>query len=90
MSNVIDFPSDSENASAPFYGTCPRCGCEGELVNIGPDQWMVCDAHRVKWPLGRDVIPGWDVETEQQWQHNHWRIAGYKKVKPCFEERVGH
>ena len=76
---VVDW---QERFAAGCFGTCPMCGNRGELTNIGPSVWAACDAHRLKWPVPREVVPDWDRQDPAEWIEATPRVAQYTEVQP--------
>jgi hypothetical protein len=66
-------------------GACPDCHKPGEVLNVGRDNWIVCDEHRTRWYLGNVFTPR---DGEAEWEANWQRIADYRIVDPYFGERI--
>jgi len=66
-------------------GACPECHKPGEVLNIGRDNWIVCDEHRTRWYLGNVFTPR---DGEAEWEANWQRIADYRIVDPYFGVEV--
>jgi hypothetical protein len=62
---------------APQFMTCPWCGERGKWLNVGPAHWCICADCEVKWPIGTNLIPSWQDETEEEWKRNATLLAGY-------------
>jgi hypothetical protein len=52
------------NKEAEYFGVCPTCHKNDGYINIGTEQWFICEAHKVMWCIGSDVFSGWMSETE--------------------------
>lgn len=70
---------------SPVNGGCPECGNCDRVLNIGPEHWAVCHAHRTKWSLGSNLFSGWRDESEETWKRNAARIEGYREVEPMLD-----
>jgi hypothetical protein len=64
-------------AVAPQVMTCPSCCEQGEWLNVGPSHWCVCAECEVKWPIGTNLLPSWQNETEADWERNAKLLARY-------------
>ena len=43
----------------PYDGSCPHCGDADGMLNVGPDHWVVCRAHKTKWRIGSNLYSSW-------------------------------
>ena len=81
-------PARIERADNHF-GACPLCGGSDQFLNIGRDHWMVCERHKVKWPIGSNLFGCWRSETEEDWKHNAEVLRAYAQVKPVYSNTEG-
>src|SRR5260370_26543197 len=44
------------NSDGNYFGDCPECGAAGICINIGPDHWLVCFKHGVRWRVGSNLF----------------------------------
>jgi len=70
-----------------YFGGCPECGGQSGYLNVGGNHWAVCDAHKVKWPIGYNLFSDWHDETEDVWAGNAATLAGYRLVEPLAQEK---
>ena len=78
MDNVVAFPKID-----PHFGGCPKCGGNDGIyyANI-KSEWMVCNKHRVKWWIGRNLMSGWRImDATDAARHEHL-LAQYREVDP--------
>ncbi len=61
--------------------TCPSCGEKGKWLNVGARHWCACDDCEVKWPIGANLDPSWQDETEEDWKRNEKLLAGYSELE---------
>jgi hypothetical protein len=66
---------------APHVLLCQGCGERGKWLNVGPAHWCVCSDCELKWPIGTNLIPSWQEETEEKWQGNAKLLAGYSGLE---------
>lgn len=66
------------------FGTCPRCGGCDYFLNIGRAHWMVCERHRLKWPIGENLFRCWRFETEDDWRRNARTLTSYTEVRAAY------
>jgi hypothetical protein len=57
-------------------------------VNL-PDKnhWGVCETHRLKWHIGRNLYSSWQHVTEADCERNAERLADYREVAPCHGDK---
>ncbi len=73
-----------------YEGGCPECGQTDGFLNIGPNHYFVCHAHRVKWHVGSNLFSCWEDEDEDDWRANADLLSQYREVEPLSEgEPVG-
>ena len=70
-------------ARAALYGRCPRCGGCDALIHVRRDSWAVCDEHRLRWPIGSNLLDSWCGQSERIWADNFARLEQYSKVPLC-------
>jgi hypothetical protein len=66
---------------APQFLTCPGCGENGTWLNVRSAHWCVCTDCELKWPIGFNLIPSWQDETEETWKRNSRLLAGYSAAE---------
>jgi hypothetical protein len=71
-----------------YFGACPECHSDGEMLNIGRGHWFVCDEHRTRWFIGSNLFSSWRDEDETIWRANHERLKDYRDVDPYFGAEV--
>lgn len=76
--------NDLPNQPCEHFGGCPVCGSNASYLNVGPEHWMYCEAHKVKWFAGSNLFSGWQQETEEDWQASRKILAGAREVKPRY------
>jgi hypothetical protein len=63
---------------APQFMTCPWCSEQGEWLNVESNHWGVCHDCHCKWPIGTNLLPSWQDETEAEWKRNAKLLAKYE------------
>ena len=63
MGGVKDWTPEQLIESAAFFGGCPECHLPGYLVDVGPQEWMVCWDHKVRWLWGWTSTMSIDLDT---------------------------
>jgi hypothetical protein len=66
---------------APRFMTCPWCGETGQWLNVGSSHWGTCAECEVKWPIGSNLLPSWQAETEDDWKRNAELLARYEEAE---------
>jgi hypothetical protein len=66
---------------APQVMTCPGCCEQGKWINVGPAHWCICADCELKWPIGSNLVPSWQDETEDDWKRNARLLAGYSAAE---------
>ncbi len=62
-------------------GFCPKCGADGEVLNIALNNWRACHECQICWCHGwgfNESSPG----TEAEWAENAASLVGYCVVAP--------
>lgn len=85
MGDVIEFrrprpPVTTEQS----FGGCPTCGGNDGYLNVGPDHWCVCAAHKMKWPIGSNLFSDWRDESEDDWTGNVVWLDACHTVQPIY------
>jgi hypothetical protein len=62
---------------APQFMNCPYCGEKGKWLNVGSTHWCICTDCEIHWPIGTNLIPSWQDETEDDWNRNAKLLASY-------------
>jgi len=65
---------------APQFMTCPSCGENGQWLNVGSRHWGACADCEVKWPIGANLLPSWQDESEEDWKRNAKLLASYSEA----------
>jgi len=77
-----------------FFGDCPRCWeHDGVLANDGhihdgPDNWIICRKHKVKWFWGSGLVSGWRDTPEKLLIKWHNLLSGLQRVEPVLDYRI--
>ncbi len=66
---------------APQFMNCPYCGEKGKWLNVGSTHWGICTDCEVHWPIGTNLIPSWQDETEEDWNRNAKLLASYSAAE---------
>jgi hypothetical protein len=66
---------------APQFMNCPYCGEKGKWLNVGSTHWGICTDCEVHWPIGTNLVPSWQDETEDDWNRNAKLLASYTAVE---------
>jgi hypothetical protein len=66
---------------APRVLNCPYCGEKGKWINVGPTHWGMCKDCEVHWPIGTNLVPSWQEETEDDWAKNARLLASYSPAE---------
>ena len=80
MSNVIQFRP--RRRVAGWEHKCPFCGDGSSFVNVGAQQWGICDRHQVKWFIGVNATDDWLQQTQRDWIANRHYLEGLSLVYP--------
>lgn len=67
------------------FGRCPKCGKTDGYINDWKDQWMVCNEHKYKWPLGHGTFSSYLHMTEEELKQEHEKLKDFVEVKPWHE-----
>ncbi len=83
IGTMIGDAPDALNAPelSPRVLTCVGCGEKGTLVNVRSDHWGTCADCELKWPIGRNLIPVWQDESEEDWKRNAKLLAKYSDTE---------
>jgi hypothetical protein len=60
---------------------CPWCGEPGKWLNVRSHHWGVCTDCEVKWPIGVNLLPSWQTESEEEWQRNTALLARLEEAE---------
>jgi len=66
---------------APRFMTCPWCSETGEWLNVGSSHWGICADCKVKWPIGSNLLPSWQTESDDDWKRNAKLLARYEEAE---------
>jgi hypothetical protein len=66
---------------APQFMTCPWCCEKGQWLNVGSRHWGACADCEVKWPIGANLLPSWQDESEEDWKRNAKLLASYSEAE---------
>ena len=66
---------------APQFLKCPSCWEQGKWLNVGSSHWGICSDCEVHWPIGTNLIPSWQDETEEDWNRNAKLLASYSAAE---------
>ena len=66
---------------APQFLKCPSCWEKGKWLNVGSSHWGICSDCEVHWPIGTNLIPSWQDETEDDWNRNAKLLASYSAAE---------
>jgi hypothetical protein len=64
---------------------CPECWGTDGCLDTEDAVWGVCDRHRVKWRLKKDLpssLP--EKDNAERWQRNAERLSGFSEVQPVI------
>lgn len=53
-----------------YFGNCPKCNAEPEILNVGRDHFAVCRDHKIYWPIGSNLFSNWRNEEPEVWEEN--------------------
>ena len=81
MIGQTKLPADATPEVAPQIMNCPYCGEKGKWLNVASTHWGICADCEVHWPIGTNLIPSWQDETEQDWSRNAKLLASYSPVE---------
>ena len=77
-----------------YFGDCPRCWKQdGVLINggpvfdDGPDTWMVCRKHKVKWFVGSGLFSAWLYMTDKELLRGHYVLSTFQEVESVDDYR---
>lgn len=82
MAEIIPFPSPVRTDE--YFGGCPECGQAEEHFNRGPNHYGACNTHQTCWWFGSNLFSSWRDETQEIWDANAARFAGYASVDPIY------
>ena len=61
---------------------CPICGKYDRLLNDGPEEWLVCDVHRLRWWYGSNWLSeNWRQQDEAARARVRAELLGYEIVR---------
>jgi len=60
---------------------------DGHIFDDGPDIWIVCEKHKVKWCAGSNLISGWRDMPEKELLRGHYILSTFHKVDPVLDYR---
>ena len=86
MSEVVQFHPRRTGSRNERLGGCPHCGRNDGWLNVGRDEWVVCNRHQVKWFMGSNLFSDWRHETEEDWLRNRYKLDRYMTVEPVIPE----
>jgi hypothetical protein len=66
---------------APQILNCQSCGEKAKWLNVGPAHWCACTDCELKWPIGTNLMPSWQDESEEEWKRNAKLLAGYSAAE---------
>jgi hypothetical protein len=66
---------------APQFLKCPSCWEKGKWLNVGSSHWGICSDCEVHWPIGTNLIPSWQDESEEDWNRNAKLLASYSAAE---------
>ena len=69
-----------DERSDPYFGTCPHCDKGGVVLNVGPNHWLVCRDHGVKWCAGFNIFSFWEHEDAATWASNARELEAYRDI----------
>lgn len=75
MPETLHLPNDD-------FGRCPQCGGYGDMLDVGPEHWVVCHAHKTEWRYGIGIFDDWRGQGYAQKFANDALLKDYKRVKP--------
>jgi hypothetical protein len=64
-----------------YFGVCPAC-LTAARCNIGRENWMYCEEHRVKWQVGENLFSSLPDDTEDHWFENYRLLKGFRSIVP--------
>jgi len=63
-----------------YFGGCPECG-RTTYLNVGRNQFITCDEHKVGDYIGGNMLSSWREENEEIWERNRKLLNTYTKVE---------
>ena len=73
-----------ENDILELFGGCPICRNTCPYVDVYRNQWFYCEAHKVCWCAGSNLLSTWREQTEQDFVHNGAMLNGFEIVEPFW------
>lgn len=67
------------------FGGCPICG-DGYRINIGEDNYAVCDLHMMAWGIGESDYVRWKSNDEEVWRKNEELLGKCEPVEPRWAQ----
>lgn len=60
-----------------YFGLCPVCSNDPNILNVGRDHFAVCHEHKVYWLVGSNLFSSWRDEDPEIWNINSRLLATY-------------
>ena len=80
--------SEPEPSEDDYFGLCPICHQKPIWYHVGRMQYAVCEAHRVYWYLGENIISCWQWLSEDDYRAAAKEIATMHEAKPYYHPEL--
>jgi hypothetical protein len=69
-------------SASDYWGLCPKCKSEPEILNVGRNHFGACHTHKVRWHIGSNLFDGCQNEANEVWAQNEALLRSYEMVNP--------
>lgn len=77
--NIIPFPDIKQEEQ--LQG-CPLCDKNDGYLNAGPQHWVICKEHKIRWLHGENLFPDWKNQTMSEYFSSIRLLDSYKEHIP--------
>ncbi len=77
-----------------YFGDCPRCWKQdrvlknsGYCFDNGPDVWIICERHKVKWSAGSGLFSHYHDMTKEELLKDQYILSTLHQVDPVHDYR---
>jgi hypothetical protein len=71
----------NDNTKMKLWGGCPVCMKHGTFRNVGKDNFICCDDHKVFWRVGSGLFPETLGDPKPSWEANKALLETYTDVE---------